>query len=194
MEDVADNIQPSAVIVQARPGAGDAHPGLLDPSVTMVTLTWLVFGLLALVLHKVAWKPILGALDAREKSIRDALDAAAHARAECSAVEEKSRALLSDARRKSEAVVSAAYEKAARIGAAAEAEARERSRSMLDAAAAEIENAMRRAREALRAETADLSLMVAERLVREKMDTEANRVLAKRLAEELKDESQAMRR
>ena len=61
-------------------GQADAKPGMVQ--VHGGTLFWSVvaFLLLFIVLKKVAWGPIISALESREKEIRDALDAAAIAK------------------------------------------------------------------------------------------------------------------
>jgi len=53
---------------------------VMDVSEQMILLTWIVFGVAAVCLHKLLWKPILKAVDNREKSVSEALEGAEQAR------------------------------------------------------------------------------------------------------------------
>ncbi len=173
-------------------GQGSGPPPLYDPSATIMELTWLVFGVISFILYKVAWKPILKALDEREESIRTSLEDAACAREELVDIGAKIRTMIAEARAKSDTIVTAAREEAERSAASIQEKAREQARNSMDAAAREIDNATRRARESLQAETADLALLVAGKLLRETMDSAAHRSLAARLAEEMRTEERTM--
>ena len=89
-------------------GAVESVPGIPEPiqklpsdvmqgSDKMILLTWLAFGIAALCLHKLLWKPILRAVEGREKAISDALDGAAVARKELSESEVRGRQVVAQA-------------------------------------------------------------------------------------------------
>jgi len=48
----------------------EGQPNVMNVAPQMMGLTWLVFGIVAALLYKLAWKPILGALEKREATIR----------------------------------------------------------------------------------------------------------------------------
>ena len=58
--------------------------GLLEPAVGLIFWTSITFLLLLVLLGKFAWKPILSALDEREKGIADSLTSAEKVRSEMS--------------------------------------------------------------------------------------------------------------
>ena len=55
-------------------------PGIMDVSGKMMVLTWVTFLLVTVILYKIAWKPILSALEKRENEIRKAQEDAAKIR------------------------------------------------------------------------------------------------------------------
>ena len=91
----------------------------INVSVPLMALTWLTFALICFVLYKVAWKPILAALQSREDSIRKALDDAEKARRELAEVESRGRQVLGEAQAQSESMIRAARAATGWRGAAA---------------------------------------------------------------------------
>ena|SRR2546428_5361618 len=71
---------------------------LVTPSIGLVFWTTLTFVLLIILLSKFAWKPIVAALNDREKSIEDALNAAEKAKEELTRLNEESDKLIKAAR------------------------------------------------------------------------------------------------
>jgi F-type H+-transporting ATPase subunit b len=158
---------------------------LIQVSGPLMLLTWATFLAVSFVLYKVAWRPILRALDQREQSIRQSLDAAAKARADLAAMETRSRQAMADAERQREEIVSAARLSAAEIAGALESQARQKVQTMTEEARREIAAATEKARAALRAETADMAIDLAGRVIGENMDTGRNRTLVEKLAKEV---------
>ena len=66
----------AATTVAASEGGGGA---LLQPEIGTIFWTLVTFLIMLGILRRFAWKPLLGAIDAREKSIRDALQQAEYA-------------------------------------------------------------------------------------------------------------------
>ena len=104
---------------------GHGTPNPVEVSAPMMGLTWLTFGLLALVLYKVAWKPILTALDKREADIRQALDTAQKTREEYARIEEKRTQLINEADTKAKEIIQSARQAAVDAANSIEAKARE---------------------------------------------------------------------
>src|SRR5690606_5035404 len=71
------------------------------------TIFWMiiVFGIVATVLKKFAWKPILNALSEREQSIESALNAAQKARLEMEKLKAGNEALLNEAQKQKESII-----------------------------------------------------------------------------------------
>lgn len=156
-------------------------PSVIDVSGPMMLLTWITFGILAIILYKIAWKPILKGLDLREASIRKSLDDAEKARVELAAVEVRTRQMMAAAKADGEALISAARKSATELANAVEKRAQEKSVAMTEEARREIVAATDKARMVLRAESAELAISLAGRIVGDNMDTEKNRDLTRKL-------------
>lgn len=166
-------------------GSHGASGNVMDVQVPMVILSWVTFALLALVLYKVAWKPILKVLDMREKSIRDALAQAEKAREESAASEARNREIIQAAEREAQKLVAearvAAQETARIVGEKAEL----KSKTLVEEARREIASATEQARTALRLETTELAIILAGKVLSENMDSERNKTLVRDMAKEL---------
>jgi F-type H+-transporting ATPase subunit b len=183
---MAEEIQGTSVIeVASAPGAAGAGHGGADYtsfSTPMMAMTWVTFLITAAILYKVAWKPILRALDARESKIRKSVEDAEKARKDAAETEARCRAMLAEAQKHASQTVENAMTTAEELARTIEARAREESSRAVQNARREIEAATVVARETLRRESADLAIAVANKLMNENMDTSRNRELAAKLA------------
>jgi F-type H+-transporting ATPase subunit b len=171
-----------ATMEHPAPGAGDhAAPNPVQVSGSMMGLTWLTFGLLALVLYKVAWKPILTALDKREHEIRTALDEARLTREEYARIEEKRRQLIDEADAKAKEIVTGARQAAVEASAVIETKAREEAQILLANAQRELKAAHEKALADLRRESADLAIGLSRKIIGESLDEKKSRDLVDRL-------------
>jgi len=183
MEEQTSYTQTVGVVAET----GSEHsqgPGLIDVSGPMMLLTWATFIILAFILGKVAWKPILKGLEVREESIRKALDEAEKARAELAAVEARTKQMIAEAQEKGESIVASARISATELANTIEKRAKDRATGLVDDAQREISSATDKARILLRAESADLAIMLAGRVIGESMDSEKNRAMVNRLVSE----------
>jgi F-type H+-transporting ATPase subunit b len=157
----------------------------MDISVPMIGLTWVTFLLMAWVLYKIAWKPILAGLAARENGIRQALEDAEKARREAAATEERCLALVTQAKTEADQLVEEARKAAREVADGIETEAHHQTREMLDQAHGEIERATEKARESLRRETADLATRMAAKILRRSIDAATQSEVVREMTEEL---------
>ena len=167
---------------QPAPGAGDhGAPNPVQVNGPMMGLTWLTFGLLALVLYKVAWKPILAALDKREADLRHALDEARKTREEYALIEERRKQLIDEADAKAKDIVHQARQAAVEASAAIEVKAREEAQILLGNAQRELKSAHEKALAELRRESADLAIGLSRKIIGESLDEQKSRALVDRL-------------
>ena len=182
---MADPIHPEAVSASlehpAASAEGHGMPNPIQVSGPMMGLTWLTFGLLAAVLYKVAWKPILHALDKREADIRLALEEAQKTRAEYTRIEEKRRQLVDEADAKAKDIVNQARQAAVEAAAVIENKAREEAHILLENARREIRTAHQKALADLRQESADLAIGLSRKIIGESLDEKKSRDLVDRL-------------
>src|SRR5690606_2457981 len=136
-------------------------------------MIWTVIIFLALlaVLTKFAWKPILGALEARERRIQDILDAAARDRAEAERLMQEHQRQLAEARQQAQQITAEGRQAAERIRQAMLARARAEQGERLDRAGQGRERERERAREALRRDAVGLSRAAAAELGGKRLDS-----------------------
>ena len=165
------------------PADAGAHaaPNPVQVNGPMMGLTWLTFGLLALVLYKVAWKPILSALDKREESLRKALDEAEKTRAEMASIDQTRAAIIAEADKRSREILDQARQAAVETANAIEAKAREESQILLENARREIHAEQEKAMASLRQESAELAIDITRKLIKENLDEPRSRKLASSL-------------
>lgn len=168
----------AVTLTAVSPAAAAEEPGgILSPETGLMFWTVVVFAIVLLVLYKFAYPFILGAVEAREQRIRELLAAAARDR-------EEAHGLLEQQKKEHEELRAQAQEIFAEARAAGErtredllAQARREQEEMLARARRDIEAETGRALDALRRETVEIAMAVAEKLVRRNLDDEENRRL-----------------
>ena len=80
-------------------GGGGLGEALIQPQIGTIFWTLVTFILMLAILGRYAWRPLLGAVEAREKSIEDTLGQARHEREEAEGLLEEHRELVAQARR-----------------------------------------------------------------------------------------------
>ncbi len=159
---------------------------LITPDFGLFFWMVLAFGVVAFVLAKFAWRPILAALHAREGRIAEALGKAEQAQGEIVRLEAQQRQMMSDAQRDRDAVVKEAQALRARILEEASQEAREQASRYMSKAREEMQRTLEDERARLRRESVSLVLTVAERVLRERLaDNQEQRAHVERLLKEL---------
>ena len=88
---------------------------LLTPSFGLIFWTLLAFLIVFFILRKYAWKPILGSLDQRERTIADSLETAERVKAEMAQLKNENEALMAKAREERSVMLKEARETKDRI-------------------------------------------------------------------------------
>ena len=143
---------------------------LLSPDLGLIFWQLIGFLLLLFLLGKYAWRPILGALNERETSIEQALSAAEKAKAEMAQLKSENEQLLADARKEREAMLRDATAAANKLREEAREQASEESARIVADAQASIEVQKQAALAEIKHQVGDLSLVIAEKILREKLD------------------------
>ena len=157
----------------------------VDPGLFIWTIvTFLVLlGLLA----KFAWKPLLQFLEAREETIRKALDDAQRARLELERLNQESAKLIAQARTEADAIVSRSRADAERLKEDLKQEARAEAATIVRNAERQIQLETARALEQIRHEAVDLSVSIASKLLRRNLSRADNEQLIEEALKQVED-------
>jgi F-type H+-transporting ATPase subunit b len=161
--------------VLAAEGHGGGGGSLITPQFGLIFWTTVTFLILLFLLRRFAWKPILGALETRERQIREDLDQARRGREESEKILEENRAVLIQARRERAEAVEAGRQDAERLKAEILEEARRQRESLLAQTQQQIQAELRSARGELRKEAADLAIRAAARILAKNLDDASQR-------------------
>lgn len=160
---------------------------LLTPAAGVVIWTTIAFLTVLFILRKFAWKPILKGLKDREESIDNALSAAERARNEMANLQADNERLLQEARVERDRIVKEARDMRDAMVNDAKGKAQEEADRMITAAREAIANEKNRAVAELKNQVANLSIEIAEKLVRQNLSGDAaNQELAEKLADDVK--------
>lgn len=173
-------------VVEAQGAAHDAHvAGPMDPSLPMFLWTLGTFAVMAFVLARFAWKPILAGLDAREKDIRDAVDNADQIKSELATLDQKRTEIIGAADEQAKEIVGRARRAGVEAERGIEAKAREEAAILMENARREIRAAQDKAAAQLRRDSVETAIALAGKLIGEQLDEEKSRQLTDRLIREV---------
>jgi len=168
--------------------SGGGDPGgaaLLTPQIGTIFWTFVTFICLVILLRKVAWKPLLGAIDAREKAIRDSIDQAQRNREETEGLLGQQRDLLAEARRERAEAVDLAKRDAEKVKDELLDQARRQRDQLLEQTDAQVQAGLRQARAELKISAVDLAISAAEKLLTRNLDDATQRKLVEEHLDDL---------
>jgi len=155
--------------------SAEAGGSLLDVNPGLIVWTFITFILLLVILKKVAWKPILTALDNREKGIEDSLNRAEKAKEEAQKILDENRASLSKVEEESKRIIDQSRSYADDLKEQMLKQSKVQAQKLIDDAAAEIKRKKQSAFEELRNQIAEISVNAAEKIMKENIDAEKNK-------------------
>ena len=147
---------------------------LVHPDPGLYIWSIIIFLVLAFLLMKFAWKPLLAMLEKREDNIRQSLLDAEKARDELANVKEDTEKLLNEARTESQAIVAAGKKNADRMKEEIVEKAQSKSDTILEDAKKQINLEKDRAILKVKAEVVNLSMEVAKKLIKKNLSKEDN--------------------
>ena len=142
---------------------------LVTPEIGLIFWTTIVFLLLLIVLKKYAWKPILAAVDERNKSIEDALKAADKAKKEMLALNTDNERILIQAKKERDALLKEGREIKDNIIAEAKDKAKIEADKILITAKEQINNEKMKAITELKNQVASMSIDIAEKILKSEL-------------------------
>jgi F-type H+-transporting ATPase subunit b len=134
---------------------------------------------------KVVWPYMLRAIETRQKSIADGLAAAEQGRRSLETSTREAETAVRDARARATEILAQAEKRAAQLVDEARHAAKEEGNREKAAAQAEIDQAVTRAREALRDRVATLAVAGAEKILRREVDVKAHADLLEAIKQQL---------
>ena len=160
---------------------------LVTPDLGLVVWTTLSFLILLFILGKFAWKPILGALNDRERFIEDSLSKAEAAKDEMARLTNENESLLKQARAERDQILSDARKVKEQMIADAKELAHKEGARMIELARVEINNQKSIAMADVKNQVATLSLQIAEKVLRKQFeDQQKQDELVSQLLKEVK--------
>ena len=170
-----------SVIALAEAGGGsiiEVNPGVIFWTiVTFIILLW--------ILKKFAWKPILGAMEEREHSIKDSLEAAEKDMAKAESISKENEAAMREAELMAQKIRKEAIEEAELLRSERIEKAREEAADLLEQARHTIEQEKKRALLELRDEVAKLAIESASKIIDSELDATKNSKLVDSYIKEL---------
>ena len=162
---------------------GDLIGGLgISPSTLLAQIVNFVilFGLLYLV----AYKPIMRMLDERSRRVRESMEQTEQIKEQAARADEEAREEIEAAGREGQELIARAVRTGEEVRQRAQQEAREEGESLITRARVEIQRERDDAVDELRKEFADLTILVAEKVIDRSLDKEAHKELIDKTLEE----------
>lgn len=143
---------------------------LVSPDPGLFIWSTVAFLILFFLLSKFAWKPIVQALDERERSIEDALSKAEMAKAEMAKLISENEDLLREARLERDNILKEAKEIKDQIISDAKESAKGEGAKLIESAKVEITNQKLAAMAEIKNQVSTLSLDIAEKVLRKQLE------------------------
>ena len=159
--------------------------GLLDVNPGLMIWTVVTFIILLLILKKVAWKPILTALDKRENDIKQALEQAEKAKDEAKKILEENQANLAKAEEESKKIIEQSRSYAESLKEQMIKESKEQAKKIVEEASSEIERKKDAAFEELKSQVAEIAVNAAEKIIKESLDAQKSKQVVDKYLKEV---------
>ena len=156
------------------------------PSPGIFLWTIVTFLIVLFILKVKAWKPLMDAMETREKNIKEALLSAENARKIAEKVSSDYEASIKKAQAESQKIISASKETANKIKQGIEKDASIKAESMLNDAKTQINAEKDKAINDIKNIAVDLSIQVASKVIEKNLDDDDNRKLIKDAIKEIK--------
>lgn len=150
---------------------------LIEVNPGLVFWTLVTFIVVIIVLGRVAWKPILGLIEEREKAIADAIDAAKRERAEAEKLLAEQKSAIADARREAAEMMKKNRDEVERFREELMAKSKKDAEALLLTARKQIDEEKTKALAEVRVTAVDLAIQAASKLLGQNLDEGKHRQL-----------------
>jgi F-type H+-transporting ATPase subunit b len=168
-----------ATVAVAQEPAAPAHPGstLVALQANLMFWTFAIFLILFFILRRFAFGPITAAVEAREKALEAAIDAAKADREAAAKLLAEHQAQIDAARGEAQKLIADGRSVAEKMRGDLLEQTRREQQEMLERARREIESEKERAIAELRKEAVDLALAGASKVIEQNLESAKNRQL-----------------
>ncbi len=175
------NVTAFAATVSANGGSTN-DPVSIDLTFVVNILSFLV---LVWLLWKFAWKPLSGMMLKRQKKIADNIDQAEKDRKEAEELKQSYEQEMLDTRKQAQEIIEQANKSTRERADAVLEAARKETEKKRAAALADLDKERERAVEGAKAQVVDMSVAVAEKLIRQKLDASGQKALIEQFIQEV---------
>ena len=170
-----------AIIAFASEGGGS----LIDVNPGLIFWTVITFLVLLFVLKKLAWKPILLALNEREDAIKESLEKAEKAKDEAQKILLENQASLIKAEEESKKIIEQSRQYAEKLKDQMLRESKEQAQKIVEDASAQIEQKKEAVFSELKTKVAEIAISAAEKILKENLDKDSHKKLVDRYIEDI---------
>ena len=149
---------------------------LVTPDVGLLFWTFISFTVLYFLLKRFAWKPILGSVNDREMSIREALLAAENAKKEMQNLKSDNEKILKEAKAERENMLKDAREIKNKLISDAETQAKLQASRLIESAQKAIQNEKNSAMNELKKTVVELSVEIAEKVISSELEDKSKQL------------------
>jgi F-type H+-transporting ATPase subunit b len=171
------------LVLAAAPAAAqeaEARPNLLEPHAGLMFWTLIIFVILLVVLSKFAFKPLVAAVEARERALEEAIEGAKRDREAAAALLAEQRTQIEGARSEAQRFIAEGRAAGEKLRNDMLEQTRQQQAELLERARADIDRERVSAIADLRREAVDLAIAGAGRVIERNLDDAGNRQLVER--------------
>ncbi|MEM7165212.1 MAG: F0F1 ATP synthase subunit B [Planctomycetota bacterium] len=158
---------------------GGEQAGLMDPNLVTFLASCAIFTVVLIALWKLAWGPLIKALDDRERKIRESLEAADRAAEESKKAAVEHERVLAEARKEATSIVEEGKRDATVVKDGIVADARAEAEAIRSRTLADIERAKNNAVYEIHDRAVELSYAIAEKVIAKSLNKDDHDSLVK---------------
>ena len=181
---------PAATSPEHGTAAAESQPSIMNVDPGLMVWTIVTFVALVVALRFTAWKPLLASLEARERRIREAVEGAERARHESEALLARHHELLDEAKTEAHKIIEEGKADGLRLREELTAHARLEAEEFKTRARRELELATDQAKQELFVHATQLSVDLAERILRRTLEAPDQRRIVESVVEEFRSQQQ----
>lgn len=160
---------------------------LVTPDIGVIFWTVVTFLVVLFILGKFVWKPIIRAIDERERSIKEDIEKAQKSREEAEKFITRQKELLEEARKESSAMIEEGKRAAEKVKTDMLEQAKRVEREIVEQGRKKVEQEARNAIQGIKEQTADLAIAAAKKLIISSMGEKEQKKLVEDYIKELSE-------